>query len=155
MSFMEEKRESLEKHSLPYWRQVEIAKEACELFINMLQGGSENILQRTMESLGIVPIPYSEITKRKKDVRELLGEYGFIFQPVNGIRLFFFNEEQSEQELWKTSWHEVGHAVLGHKQESRLAEAEADFFMECAMLLDLNREKIQEMLPMRRKTESA
>lgn len=151
----EEKEDNSKEFSLIHWRQVEIARKACEVFIEMLQGGTENILQRTMENLGIVPIPYSKISKRKKDVQELLGEYGFIFQPVNGIRMFFFNEDQSEQELLKTSWHEVGHVVLGHKQESRLAEAEADFFMECAILLEANKEKIQEVLPMIRETKSA
>ena len=151
----EEKEDNSKEFSLPHWRQVEIAKKVCDIFIEMLLGGAENILQRTMENLGIVPIPYSKISKRKKDVQELLGEYGFIFQPVNGIRTFFFNEDQSEQELWKTSWHEVGHVELGHKQESQLAEAEADFFMECAILLEANKEKIKEVLPMIRETKSA
>lgn len=150
------KEENSKGFSLPYWRQVEIAREASYVFVDMLlQGNTENILQCAMENLGIVPVPYSEISKRKKDVRELLGEYGFIFQPVNGIRMFFFNEEQGEQELCKTSWHEVGHVVLGHKQESRLAEAEADFFMECALLLEANIEKIREVLPMICETKSA
>lgn len=149
------KEENSNEFSLPYWRQVEIAKEVCLLFMEMFQGGCENILQRTMESFGIVMIPYSKITKRKADVRECLGDYGFIFQPVNGVRMFFFNEEQGEQELWKTSWHEVGHVKLGHLQESALAEAEANFFMECAMLLESNMEKMKEVVPMIRETKSA
>lgn len=140
--------ENSKKHSLPDWRQRKIARTVCSHFMEMLQSGTECILQRTMESLGIVPIPYSKISKRKKDVRRLLGEHGFILQPVNGMRLFFFNAEQSEQELLKTSWHEVGHVALGHKQESPLAEAEADFFMECALLLEANREKLWEVMRM-------
>lgn len=152
---MEMEEENSKEFSLPDWRRVEIARKACEIFIEMLQGGAENILQHTMENLGIVPIPYSKTSKRKKNVQKLLSEYGFIFQPMNDIRTFFFNEDQSEQELWKTSWHEVGHVVLGHKQESQLAEAEADFFMECAILLEANREKIKEVLPMIRETKSA
>ena len=152
---MEEKGESLKKHSLPYWREPQIAEEACLLFFELLEEGARNLLPRAMEKLGIVPIPYSQISKNKKDLQLYFSEYGYLAPPINGIHLFFFNEKQGAAELRKTSWHEVGHVVLGHTQESALAEAEADFFMECAILLEANKEKLKEVLPMIRKTKSA
>lgn len=151
----EETKETSEAHCLPIWRQAEIAKKVCGIFMGTLQNGSENVLQCAMESLGIIPIPYSEISKKMEDIGQVLGEYGFIFPPVNGIRMFFFNQKQGCLELRKTSWHEVGHVELGHRQGSRLAEAEADFFMECAMLLEANIEKLKEVMPMICETKSA
>lgn len=152
---MEEKGESLKRHSLPYWRQLKIASKACEFFFGLLEKGAHDILPRAMEKLGIVPIPYSQVSKNKKDRQLYFSEYGYLAPPINGIHLFFFNEEQGAAELRKTSWHEVGHVVLGHTQESALAEAEADFFMECSTLLEANKENLLEVMPMIRKIKSA
>lgn len=145
----------MKRHSLPYWRQPQIAKEACLLFLELLEEGARDILPRAMEKLGIVPIPYSQVSKNKKDRQLYFSEYGYLAPPINGIHLFFFNEKQGAAELRKTSWHEVGHVALGHTQESALAEAEADFFMECSTLLEANIEKLKEVMPMIRETKSA
>lgn len=130
-------------------------ERSLSAFFGLLEEGAHDILPRAMEKLGIVPVPYSQVSKNKKDVQLYFSEYGYLAPPINGIHLFFFNEKQGAAELRKTSWHEVGHVALGHTQESALAEAEADFFMECSMLLEANKEKLKEVMPMIRKIKSA
>lgn len=152
---MEKKGEGLKRHSLPYWRQLKIASNTCDFFFGLLEKGAHDILPRAMEKLGIVPVPYSQVSKNKKNLQIFFSEYGYLMPPINGIHLFFFNEKQGAAELRKTSWHEVGHIALGHTQESGLAEAEADFFMECSTLLEANKEKLKEVMPMIRKIKSA
>ncbi len=50
---MEEKGESLKRHSLPYWRQLKIASNACEFFFGLLEEGAHDILPRAMEKVSI------------------------------------------------------------------------------------------------------
>ena len=45
----------------------------------------------------------------------------------------FYNDTMSRQRIRFTILHEIGHIVLGHRQSSELAEAEANFFAKYAI----------------------
>ena len=50
-----------------------------------------------------------------------------------GTTVIFYNDTMSRQRIRFTILHEIGHIVLGHKQGSELAEAEANFFAKYAI----------------------
>lgn len=137
------------KFVLPEWREHEITKIVAELFFE--NGGikSKKVCTYLMKKHRMQPIPYGILPG---DLQKILcrccGKYGFII-PLNGGRvLFLYNSRQTDRELRKTLWHELGHIQLGHQQSSQLAEAEADFFMETAILWETILDSILEGLPM-------
>ncbi|MBD5433512.1 MAG: hypothetical protein HDR35_04355 [Treponema sp.] len=130
---------------LPGWRQSEIAKEVCLTFLENSDIKAGKICAYLIIKHRVFPVPYSVLPagKRRLLFREY-GKYGFILPLPDGRFLFMYNNKQSGKELRKTAWHELGHIRLGHKQESQLAEAEADFFMKAAMVMETMLEKLQE-----------
>lgn len=63
-------------------------------------------------------------------------EDGFKANILDGTRsttVIFYNDTMSRQRIRFTILHEIGHIVLGHKQSSELAEAEANFFAKYAI----------------------
>jgi len=88
--------------------------------------------------ISCVPISGFEIaSKMKIDVRPYSQKNNNIFLKTSedGFTTFieeraviYYNPEQIYQRINNTIAHEIGHIVLGHKQPSELAEAEANFF---------------------------
>ncbi|MDE6718293.1 MAG: ImmA/IrrE family metallo-endopeptidase [Treponemataceae bacterium] len=130
---------------LPEWRQSEIAKEVCLIFLKNSDIKAGNMCSHLMRMHRVFPVPYSVLPagKRRLLFREY-GKYGFILPFPDGRFLFMYNNKQSDKELRKTVWHELGHILRGHKQDSQLAEAEADFFMKAAIVMETMLEKLQE-----------
>lgn len=130
---------------LPEWRQSEIAKKVCLIFLKNNDIKAGNLCGHLMRKHRVFPVPYSVLPtgKRRLLFREY-GKYGFILPLSDGRFLFMYNNKQSDKELRKTVWHELGHILLGHKQNSQLAEAEADFFMKAAIVMETMLEKLQE-----------
>ena len=137
------------KFVLPKRREHEITKTVAGLFFE--NGGieSKKVCTYLMKKHRMQPIPYGILPGNlQKILCRRCGKYGFII-PLNGGRiLFFYNSRQTGKELRKTLWHELGHIQLGHRQGSQLAEAEADFFMETALLWETMLDSILEGLPM-------
>lgn len=130
---------------LPEWRQSEIAKTVCWIFLKNSDIKAGNLCGHLMRTHRVFPVPYCVLPagKRRLLFREY-GKYGFILPLPDGRFLFMYNNKQSDKELRKTVWHELGHILLGHKQDSQLAEAEADFFMKAAIVMETMLEKLQE-----------
>lgn len=88
--------------------------------------------------MGIVVLPYSSSAA----ILSLLGEGD---APDDGFKttvelggwfsfpVIFYNDEMPKQRIRFTILHEIGHIVLGHRQSSDLAEAEANFFAKYAI----------------------
>ncbi len=95
--------------------------------------------------MGVKLVPFSSLSEEQLAAALRLSEGGLKFKLVNEhgrmgqIALYDDDAPLGRQRF--TILHELGHIVLGHKQESELAEAEADFFAKYAiappMLIDL------------------
>lgn len=74
--------------------------------------------------MGIEVRPYPQ---KKYDLFLKVSEDGFtVFEADKTI--IYYNPYQMYQRMNNTIVHEIGHIVLGHLQESELAEAEVNFF---------------------------
>lgn len=87
--------------------------------------------------LGIVVVPYRLLGKTAKAACLKVSESGFKFCFVghDGLetRYVFYNDQKPCGHVRFTVLHEIGHIVLGHLQESEVAEAEANFFAKYAI----------------------
>lgn len=137
------------KFVLPEWREHEITKTVAGLFFENGDIESKKVCTYLMKKHRMLPIPYGRLPGNlQKLLCRRCGKYGFIIPTVNNMVLFLYNSRQTGRELRKTLWHELGHIRLGHRQGSQLAEAEADFFMETAILWESIIDNITEGLPM-------
>lgn len=87
--------------------------------------------------MGIVIRPYSSCPDLfRLALKGAVPEDGFKATVLRGSRyttVIFYNDTMSRQRIRFTILHEIGHIVLGHKQSSELAEAEASFFAKYAI----------------------
>lgn len=79
------------------------------------------------EKLGFHVIPYGELGKDGEKACLKYNPNGFKLAR-NGIWYIYFNAKTPKGRARFTLLHEIGHIVLGHLQESDIAEAEANFF---------------------------
>ena len=77
--------------------------------------------------MGIILVPYSSRTEKQKAIFLKESEDGFVIQ-INDKYYIFYNDEIIYERQNFTILHEIGHIVLGHTQDSELADAEANFF---------------------------
>ena len=81
------------------------------------------------QSLGFEVIPYSKLSAKKVEAIQSLGNgdaYTLIVE--GGKKVIYFDNRVRVGRQRFTLMHEIGHYVLGHKEESELAKSEADFF---------------------------
>ena len=85
--------------------------------------------------LGIRLVKYSQITEEEFTKLEKYGlnrdsDGFFILALKDGmiVPYIYYNDKKKPGRIRFTILHEIGHYVLGHKQASDLAEAEANFF---------------------------
>ncbi|NLC93893.1 MAG: ImmA/IrrE family metallo-endopeptidase [Treponema sp.] len=87
------------------------------------------------KKMGIKLVKFSELTQ--KEFQQLSG-FGINFESAgflaiaskNGkiIPFIYYNDAQDSRRIRFTILHEIGHFILGHLEQSDLAEAEANFF---------------------------
>ncbi|MDO4458876.1 MAG: ImmA/IrrE family metallo-endopeptidase [Clostridia bacterium] len=84
--------------------------------------------------MGIVPIPYSSLSPKKLVVAQNISPDGFYMEPGDGREYIYYNDQVGYERCNMTILHEIGHAVLGHTEDtdSEIAEAEAAFFAKYA-----------------------
>ena len=83
---------------------------------------------------GITVIPYSAITESKRPLFLKKSEDGFFIETNEGDFRIYFNDQKDYGRVNHTLLHEIGHIVLGHTEESELADAEASFFAKFALV---------------------
>ncbi len=83
--------------------------------------------------MGVRVVPYSAYNG--ETLKQMLMESEDGFTGVNyGQYIIYYNDNQATYgRINNTIMHEIGHIVLGHLEESELAEAEARFFAKYAL----------------------
>lgn len=92
--------------------------------------------------MGITVIAYSSFSNSKRDLLLRNSEDGFFLQKTNGTHVIYYNDEKRRARINNTIMHEIGHIVLGHTEESNLAEAEVNFFAKYALVPPVLVEKL-------------
>lgn len=78
---------------------------------------------------GYILHTYSELLSEvRQELVQRKLEATSMFNPVLGTYMIYYDETKSLGRIRFTIMHEVGHIVLGHKQESDLAKMMANYF---------------------------
>ena len=89
------------------------------------------------ERLGIVVVRYSSLGEEAEAAALKRSPNGFKFaleRPDGTLAQYIYYNDRHPMGRWRfTLLHEIGHIVLGHLQESEVAEAEAIFFAKFAV----------------------
>ncbi len=85
--------------------------------------------------MGMVLIPYTSLSPKRRAKAYEVSEVGFYTEPGNGRECIFYNDLKKYKRCNMTILHEIGHAVLGHTEETDhdVAEAEAAFFAKYSL----------------------
>lgn len=84
--------------------------------------------------MGIKVIPYSAISKDKRHLLIKKSEDGFCVEKTSGEWFIYYNDEKDYGRINNTIFHEIGHIVLDHTEDSELAEKEVRFFAKYALV---------------------
>ena len=84
--------------------------------------------------MGMVIVPYSALSQKKLVAALGISPDGFYLEPGNGKEYIYYNDSVGYERFNMTILHEIGHAVLGHFEDTdpEIAEAEAAFFAKYA-----------------------
>ena len=82
--------------------------------------------------MGIKVVPYSALDERVRKLMIKESEDGFT-KIDRGEYVIYYQDNKTYGRINNTIMHEIGHIVLGHLEESELAEAEAKFFAKYAL----------------------
>jgi len=93
--------------------------------------------------MGITVVPYSAYKPDIQKQMKMLSEDGFFVEESDDSMFIFYNDEKEYGRINNTMLHEIGHIVLGHSQESELAEAEVKFFAKYALVPPVLVEKFE------------
>lgn len=88
------------------------------------------------KKLGITLLPYTSLNEEQREAALLLCNGGMKFNRIYGgvMRTFVVYDDSTPIGRQRfTILHELGHVVLRHRQDSVLADAEADFFAKYAI----------------------
>ena len=84
--------------------------------------------------MGIRLVKYSQLTEYEVNKLESLGIsrnsdgfFALVNKNGNDIPFIYYNDRKNEKRIRFTILHEIGHFVLGHLEQSDLAETEANF----------------------------
>lgn len=84
--------------------------------------------------MGIKIIPYSAILECKRWLLLKKSEDGFAVEKGLGEWYIYYNDKKNYRRVNNTIMHEIGHAVLDHSEDSKLAEKEVNFFAKYALV---------------------
>lgn len=91
--------------------------------------------------MGIDLIPYSSYPESIQLLFLKKSEDGFVF--INkGNYAIYYNSQKKLERIQNTIMHEIGHIILGHTEDSELAEAEVRFFAKYALAPPVLMEKL-------------
>lgn len=83
--------------------------------------------------MGIKVVPYSALEERIRRLILKKGEDGVTGINRGEYTIYYNDDMPTYGRINNTIMHEIGHIVLGHLEESELAEAEAKFFAKYAL----------------------
>lgn len=83
--------------------------------------------------MGVSVRPYSAFNEKNRLLAYEVSEDGFLYKKGK-INCIYYNDEKSYGRINNTILHEIGHIVLGHLQDSELAEKEVNFFAKYALV---------------------
>lgn len=85
--------------------------------------------------MGIILVPYSALSSKKRKAAEKISQDGFYFEPGDGREIIYYDDSKGYERANWTILHEIGHAVLGHMDgtDPDVVEAEANFFAKYAV----------------------
>ena len=85
--------------------------------------------------MGIMLVTYSSLSERKLEKVIEVSDDGFYVEDNDGREYIFYNDTTGYKRSNMTILHEIGHAVLGHTEETDhdVAESEAGFFAAYAL----------------------
>lgn len=84
--------------------------------------------------MGIKIIPYSAIPESKRWLLFKESNDGFCIEKNPGEWFIYYNEQIDYGRVNNTIFHEIGHIVLDHTEDSELAEKEVNFFAKYALV---------------------
>lgn len=84
--------------------------------------------------MDIKVVPYSAIPEAKRYLLFKKSEDGFCAQKITGEWFIYYNDLKDYGRINNTIFHEIGHIVLDHSEDSELAEKEVKFFAKYALV---------------------
>lgn len=84
--------------------------------------------------MGIKVIPYSATPELKRWLLFKKSEDGFFVEKDEREFFIFYNDQKSYGRINNTIFHEIGHIVLDHTEDSELADKEVNFFAKYALV---------------------
>lgn len=84
--------------------------------------------------MGIKVTPSSSIHESKRWLLLKKSEDGFCIERENGEWFIYYNDQKDQRRINNTIFHEIGHIVLDHIEDSELAEKEVKFFAKYALV---------------------
>ncbi len=83
--------------------------------------------------MGIDVVPYSAYPPATQELLRKQSPDSFFVERWDGKTFIYHDTDPVYGRINQSIMHEIGHIVLGHTQESELAEAEAKFFAKYAL----------------------
>lgn len=80
------------------------------------------------EKMGYVLVKYSDLSPEVIEKYKNKNKNGFKIEDSDGTIYIIYNDIKDIRIIKFTILHEIGHIVLGHLEESELAETQANFF---------------------------
>lgn len=117
-------------------RYEEIKKIVVELFIKYNIDSVSIDCFELASRMNIKVIPYSKFSCEIQELMLKKSNDGFFIEKQDNEFYIYYNDIGiiSKGRINNTILHEIGHIVLGHTEESELAEAEVNFFAKYALV---------------------
>lgn len=118
---------------LPYARYEEIKEHVVDTFERFGVVRPPVDVFALAARMGIEVKPYSAYDKQVRPILMGTSPDGFLDWLEPGRGVIYYNDKHFAGRTNYTMLHEIGHFVLGHLEQSPLAEKEANFFAKFAL----------------------
>lgn len=130
-------------------RLEEIKRIVCQLFINFDIHCTPISSFELATKMGIQVIPYSALEQRTRElmikespdgccIKQSTPDHSTTVEHYNKCTIYYndisSNGEKNYGRINNTIMHEIGHIVLQHSEDSKLAEKEVNFFAKYALV---------------------
>ena len=118
-------------------RYDEIENEVIKMYSRITITGFPLDCFDICDQLGILYIPYSSLSQKKKEALGIGSQDGLhaLWEMSKGEFVFtiYYNDNLPSRRIRFTIMHELGHIFLDHTEHSDLAESEANYFAKYAL----------------------